>query len=95
MALAAYTIIGSTLTPVILAAFLWKRVTSQGGLASLGAGLFTWFLMVTLKLTGVWADFDYDYMIYFAGGASIFSLVVVSLLTKPSDPELVREFTGK
>ena len=35
MALAAYTIIGATLTPVILAAFLWRRVTRAAGVASL------------------------------------------------------------
>lgn len=94
MALAAYTIIGATLTPVILAAFLWKRATAAGGVASLASGLMVWVVMVALIMTKV-IDLDYDYLIYPAGGASILALVVVSLLTKPSDPELVKQFTAK
>lgn len=92
MALAAYTIIGATLTPVILAAFLWKRVTPAGGVASLAAGIVVWVVMVTLILSGVLADFDFDYIIYPAGGASILSLIVVSLLTKRSPEEKIKEF---
>jgi SSS family solute:Na+ symporter/sodium/proline symporter len=39
MALAAYTMIGAGLTPAILAAFFWKRVTTAGGLASILGGI--------------------------------------------------------
>ena len=92
MALAAYTIIGCTLTPVILAAFLWKRVTPAGGVASLAAALIVWVTMVTLILTGALPDFEFDYIVYPAGGASILFLIVVSLLTKPSPPEKIKEF---
>lgn len=92
MALAAYTIIGCTLTPVILAAFLWKRVTPAAGVTSLAMGLIVWITFVTLKLTNVLPDFEYDYIIYPAGGASILSLIVVSFFTKPKPAEEVAEF---
>lgn len=39
MALTAYTMIGAGLTPAILAAFFWKRVTSAGGLSSILGGI--------------------------------------------------------
>jgi len=39
MALAAYTMIGAGLTPAILAAFFWKRVTTAGGVASIIGGI--------------------------------------------------------
>lgn len=94
MALAAYTLIGAGLTPVILAAFLWKRVTPAGGVASVGAGLLTWAVFVTLNITKV-ISLDYDYVIYPAAGASILALIVVSLLTKPSPPEVYEPFVSK
>jgi Na+/proline symporter len=91
MALAAYTLIGAGLTPVILAAFLWKRVTAAGGVASVAAGLLTWTFFVTLKIAHV-IEMDYDFIIYPAAGASILALIVVSLLTKPSPPEVYQPF---
>ena len=94
MALAAYTLIGAGLTPVILAAFLWKRVTPAGGVASVGAGLLTWALCVTLKIMGL-IDLDYDFIIYPAAGASILALIIISLLTKPSPREVYEPFVGK
>lgn len=39
MALYAYTMIGAGLTPAILAAFFWKRVTTSGGVASILGGI--------------------------------------------------------
>ena len=91
MALAAYTLIGAGLTPVILAAFLWKRVTPAGGVSSVAAGLVTWSVFVAMKIGGV-IDIDYDFIIYPAAGASILALIVVSLLTKPSPPEVYSSF---
>ena len=92
MALAAYTIIGATLTPVLLAAFLWKRVTAAGGVASLAVSLAVCAVMVALILTETIA-LDFDYIVYFAGSAGIVTLIVVSLVTRPSGKELVDEFT--
>ncbi len=39
MALTAYTMVGAGLTPALLAAFLWKRVTVEGGVASIATGM--------------------------------------------------------
>lgn len=39
MALYAYTMIGAGLTPAILGAFFWKRVTTSGGIASILGGM--------------------------------------------------------
>ena len=39
MALYAYSLVGASLTPALLAAFLWKRVTPQGGAACIAGGL--------------------------------------------------------
>jgi len=94
MALAAYTLIGAGLTPVILAAFLWKRVTPAGGVSSVAAGLLTWAAFVAMKISGV-IDIDYDFIIYPAAAASILALVVVSLLTKPSPPEVYKPFISR
>jgi SSS family solute:Na+ symporter/sodium/proline symporter len=95
MALAAYTIIGATLTPVILAAFLWKRVTAEAGIASLCVSLAVWTTMAALIFIGA-LSYDYmDYIVYPAGGLSILTLIVVSYLTKPTDKEIVDEFMAK
>lgn len=92
MALAAYTIIGCTLTPVILAAFLWKRVTPAAGVTSLALSITVWVVMVALIMTGTLPDFEYDYIVYPAGGASILSLIVVSFFTKQKPEEEIQEF---
>ena len=39
MALYAYSLVGASLTPALLAAFPWKRVTPQGGVACIAGGL--------------------------------------------------------
>jgi SSS family solute:Na+ symporter len=39
MSLTAYTMIGAALTPAILAAFFWKRVTTAGGITSILGGM--------------------------------------------------------
>jgi len=95
MAFTAYTMVGAGLTPALLAAFLWKRVTPAGGTASIAAGMLvtvaiTWQQeALSSWLTGSWGhpvDVT-EYMIYPAVLASILCLVVVSLLTPPSPPE--------
>jgi solute:Na+ symporter, SSS family len=95
MAFTAYTMVGAGLTPALLAAFLWKRVTPAGGTASIAAGMLVTVLITWQQaalsswLTGSWGhpvDVT-EYMIYPAVLASILCLVVVSLLTPPSPPE--------
>jgi len=100
MAFTAYTMVGAGLTPALLAAFLWKRVTPAGGTASIAAGMLvttviTWQQQALSSwLTGSWGrpvDVT-EYMIYPAVLASILCLVVVSLLTAPSPPERWQPF---
>ena len=90
MALPAYTMVGAGLTPALLAAFLWKRVTVAGGVSSIATGM-----GVTLLITIVNAImsnlYGYQllseqYIILPAASLSILVLIVVSLLT-PRDPE--------
>ena len=92
MAFTAYTMVGAGLTPALLAAFLWRRVTAAGGTASIAAGmLVTVFITwqqdaLSAWLSGRWGrpvDVT-EYMIYPAVAASIVCLVGVSLLTPPS-----------
>lgn len=100
MAFTAYTMVGAGLTPALLAAFLWKRVTPAGGTASIAAGmlvttLITWKQQaLTAWLNTRWG-FTGDvteYMIYPAVLASIACLVGVSLATPPSPPDRWKPF---
>ena len=85
MALYAYTMVGAAVTPALLAAFLWKRVTVAGGVSSIAAGMIVTLIFGFLNSAGL-SNLSYDYIIYPAAGASIFFLIVVSLLT-PHSPE--------
>jgi SSS family solute:Na+ symporter/sodium/proline symporter len=85
MALYAYTMVGAAVTPALLAAFLWKRVTVAGGVASITAGMIVTLIFGFLNSVGL-SNLSYDYIIYPAAGASIFFLIFVSLLT-PHSPE--------
>jgi SSS family solute:Na+ symporter len=94
--------VGAGLTPELLAAFLWKRVTPAGGTASIGAGmLVTTLITVFSEPLGRWLNTSVgfsgdvtEYMIYPAVIASIVCLVGVSLLTPPSTEEKWRPFHG-
>ena len=50
MALYAYSLVGASLTPALMAAFLWRRVTVAGGVACALAGLLGVFLATNLVL---------------------------------------------
>lgn len=91
MALYAYTMVGAAVTPALLAAFLWRRVTPIAGTVSVGAGVLVTALYGVLNSLGI-TNLDYDYIIYPAGGASIACLILVSLVTKPSPPEKWKPF---
>jgi solute:Na+ symporter, SSS family len=83
-ALYAYTIYSAALTPVILAAFYWKRATAAAAVASIAAGTIvtvawdTAFIHHTLPK--VISDRD---AIFPALLVSLLCLIVVSLCTKP------------
>jgi len=97
MALYAYSLVGASLTPALLAAFLWKRVTAQGGVACIAGGLGSIVgirilseLGVGFELTLGGTTFDFassDYIVIPGVLVSLTLLVVVSLLTKPSSHE--------
>jgi len=100
MALYAYTMVGAAVTPALLAAFLWRRVTAMGGMVSIASGMLATLVfaglassgMESLNLGFITLPLDYDYIIYPAGFLSLLSLVVVSLLTPPSPEEKWRPF---
>jgi len=95
MALTAYTMVGAGLTPALLAAFLWKRVTVAGGVASIATGM-----GVTLAITAANSIMEEQflseqYIILPAASASILALIIVSKLTPPSPPEKWKRFYTK
>jgi SSS family solute:Na+ symporter/sodium/proline symporter len=96
MALTAYTVVGAGLTPAILAAFLWKRVTVAGGVASIAGGMATTVGISIvnafyLESHGIpWMGADYIALV--AAPVSVGLLVAVSLLTAPSPEAKWRPF---
>ncbi len=103
MALTAYTMIGAGLTPAILAAFFWKRVTTAGGIASiLGGMLGTIATKIVFDLPAVQAYFDGcyaipadelgEYIIIPAFALAAVLLIAVSLLGKKPPEEKWRPF---
>ena len=102
MALYAYSLIGAALTPALVAAFTWRRVTAQGAAACLFGGLGTivglaalgsFGVDLTLTLGDTLFDFSSsDYVVIPGVLVSVTLLVVVSLLTPPTDPEIRRAF---
>ncbi len=102
MALYAYSLVGASLTPALLAAFMWKRVTPQGGVACIAGGLATIVGLAVLNRLGIeftmtlgGTAFDFassDYIVIPGVIASVGLLVVVSLLTPKSPEEKWRPF---
>jgi SSS family solute:Na+ symporter/sodium/proline symporter len=89
-ALYAYTIYSAALTPVILAAFFWRRATAAGAVASIAAGTFVTVFwdsgFVHTHLPPIVAERD---AIFPALLASLVCLFVVSLVTpRPSAAQL-------
>jgi solute:Na+ symporter, SSS family len=97
MALYAYSLVGASLTPALLAAFLWKRVTPAGGVACIAGGLVSIVGIGVLDRLGVdfsmtfrgeMFDFaNYQYIVIPGVLTSVTLMIVVSLLTRPSPPE--------
>ncbi|WP_423927456.1 sodium:solute symporter family protein [Candidatus Palauibacter sp.] len=105
MALFAYSLIGASLTPALLAAFLWRRVTAQGGVACIAGGLvsivgiaFLSRLGVNFTMTIGGDPFNFastDYIVIPGVLISLGLLIVVSLLTPPSPEEKWEPFFRK
>ncbi len=89
----AYTIYAAALTPVILAAFFWKRATAAGAVASIAAGTVITFFWDTPfihhNVPSIISDRD---AIFPALLASLVSLFVVSLGSKAPDREQLQPF---
>ncbi len=79
----AYTVYGTAVTPAVMAVFFWKRATTPAAIASIGLGA---ALTVGLNLYG------YDLAVYPSLGASVLSLIAVSLLTPPPSPQKWKPF---
>ena len=94
-AFTAYNIYGTSITPALLAAFLWKRATAVGALASIITGT-----SVTLIWTYVLPDWNgftnmhpfLQELTYPAAGLSILALVAGSLLTPAPPRETWEQF---
>ena len=79
----AYTVYGAAVTPAVMAVFFWKRATAAGAIVSIALGA---AITVGLNLAG------YGLAIYPALGASVVSLVVISLLTAAPPPQKWKPF---
>ena len=94
-AFTAYNIYGASLTPALLAAFLWKRATKEGAVASIITGasvtiVWTYFLPS-------WEGFSKMHpflqeLTYPAAGLSVIVLIVVSLVTPAPSKEVYGQF---
>ena len=83
MAIWAYTMYGAGVTPALLAAFLWRRASRAGGVASIATGM-----VVTFAWEIAGHPWDVP-TVYPAVALSVAALVGVSLLTRaPTDDEL-------
>ncbi len=89
----AYTIYSAALTPVILAAFFWRRATAAGAVSSIAAGTLVTVFWATRACTTSCppsiADRD---AILPALIASLLCLVFVSLATRPPSEAQLRPF---
>jgi SSS family solute:Na+ symporter len=99
MALWAYTMYGTGITPALLAAFVWPRATRAGGVASIAVGMATtlgWELAGRLRAADGVARYPLGLeTIYPALSLSILTLVVVSLSTRPSTPAELARFDAR
>jgi len=94
-AFTAYNIYGTSITPALLAAFLWKRATKEGAIASIITGA-TVTIVWTYFLPS-WEGFTtmnpfLQELTYPAAGLSVLALVVGSLLTPAPPPESLEQF---
>ncbi len=92
MAFTAYAMVGAGITPALLAAFLWKRVTVAGGVASIASGMGVTLLITIANFVLAEPLVETDYIILPAAAASLLALVGVSLATAPSPEEKWKPF---
>ncbi len=104
MAFISYTMIGASLAPALLATFFWRRVTKEGGIASIASGMMTVLIITVLNsltkdspinIGFVTFPFNTEFIAIPALIMSVLALVVVSMLTKPTPAEIVAPFFDK
>jgi solute:Na+ symporter, SSS family len=88
VALRAYTIYGTGVTPSLVAALVWKRATATGAVTSIIAGVATTLIW---EFGGIGEQTGVDPVIP-AIAISVLSLVVVSLFTSPPSREQLKPF---
>lgn len=90
----AYTIYSAALTPVILAAFFWKRATASAAVVSIAVGTVvtvTWDTsFIHAHVPAILAQRDAIFPALFA---SLLALFAVSLLTPPPSAEQLQPFS--
>ncbi len=84
-ALYAYTVYGAAVTPSVLAVFFWKRTTTPAAIVSILLGT---VITIGWNVAGI-SSLD---AVYPALGASVISLIGVSLLTPPPPPAKWKPF---
>jgi SSS family solute:Na+ symporter/sodium/proline symporter len=95
MAFTAYTMVGAGLTPALLAAFLWRRVTTAGGVASIATGMGATLIITVINSVLPEPLIPFDYIVLPAAGLSIAVLIIVSLMTPPDPKEKWEKFYEK
>lgn len=91
VALRAYTIYGTGITPSLVAALVWKRATTAGAVSSIVTGVTTTLIW---EFGGYGESTGIDPVIP-AIAISVASLVGVSLLTAPPKKEQLKPFFGE
>jgi SSS family solute:Na+ symporter/sodium/proline symporter len=91
VALRAYTIYGTGVTPSLVAALTWKRATAQGAVASIAIGVGTTLIW---EFGGFGASTGIDPVIP-AITLSVLTLVIVSLMTPPPSRKQLEPFFGE
>ncbi len=97
----AYTVYGVAITPALIAALSWKRVTKTAGMISIICGT---VITVSLKLAGyIWPQIMVPMgdpngdpfgipIVYPALAVSLITLIVISYFTKPPSKEVLAKF---
>ncbi|HET8635677.1 MAG TPA: sodium:solute symporter family protein [Acidobacteriaceae bacterium] len=96
----AYTVYAAALTPVILAAFYWRRANAQGAVAAIASGTFVtvfWDSAYAVQhlrthLPAAIANLDAIFPALFV---AVVCLIVVSTLTKAPSREHIAQFHGE
>lgn len=95
MAFTAYTIVGAGITPVLLASFLWRRVTPAGGVASMVSSMVVTITITVINAVRAEPFVEADYIIIPAVLVSFTSLIGVSLMTRPCPREKWEPFVTR